>query len=99
MNEIGSNTLADEMATASFRDPRLSRRLGKIVDALAFDPGRSFPKTFSSADLEGAYRFFGNPLVTPDDILSGHFEATRQRCLDEETVLVVHDSTTFAFRA
>jgi len=92
------DSLADELATARFDDPRLARRLGSVVRRLAANPELSFPKALSSAELEGAYRFFGNPRVTPDRILSGHFEATRQRCLEESVVLVIHDSTTLHFR-
>ena len=65
---------------------------------MAVDPGRSFPKALSSAQLEGAYRFFSNPVVSPDSILRGHFKATRARCLAENITLVVHDSSKFAFR-
>lgn len=90
--------LADEVAAGDFTDPRLGRRLGLMVRALAADPGLSFPKAFSSAELEGAYRFFGNPAVSPDGILSGHFQATRARCLQESVTLVLHDSSKFAFR-
>jgi hypothetical protein len=82
---------------AHFRDARLRKRLSLITEKLAVDPSRSFPETFNAAELEGAYRFFGNRAVTPDLILSGHFDRTRSACDDEATVLVIHDSTTCDF--
>jgi Transposase DNA-binding/Transposase DDE domain len=92
-------TLAKEVAAADFADRRLGRRLGLMTQKLAAQPTASFPKAFSSAELEAAYRFFSNPVVTPERVLSAHFDATRTRSLSEETVLVIHDSTKFSFRA
>ncbi len=68
-----------------------------MTSKLAANPSKSFPRVFADAELEGAYRFFGNPLVTPDAILSSHFEKTREAVAEAATVLVVHDSSTFAF--
>lgn len=93
-----TEALADEMAGADFADPRLGRRLGVIVRKLASDPTVSFPKAFTSAELEATYRFFGNAVVTPERILSAHIEATRRRCIEQKMVLVIHDSTKLGFR-
>lgn len=89
--------LVAEMREAKFPDRRLCERQALMTSRLASDPSRSFPDAFTSAELEGAYRFFGNPRVTPDAILSAHFEHTSRRCADEPAVLVVHDTSTFAF--
>lgn len=99
MTNIGVDALADEMAAGRFRDPRLGRRLGLLVSKLSVSPETSFPKALSSAELEAAYRFFGNPAVTPEAILSAHVDGTRRRASAEATALVVHDTTTFSFRA
>ena len=84
---------------AKFDDPRNRERLARIIEAAAADPSFSFPKMFAdnSADLEGTYRFLANPVVTPDAILSSHFEATCEASANESTVLVVHDTSTFSF--
>ncbi len=82
---------------AKFSDRRLGARLAVITEKLSANPSLSFPKVFTSAELEGAYRFFGNSVVTPDVILSSHFERTRSGTAAESTVLVVHDSSTFSF--
>lgn len=95
----GIDKLAGEMAGADLGDPRLGRRLGLMTRKLAVQPTVSFPTAFSSSELEAAYRFFSNPVVTPERILSAHFDGTRRRAVAEGTALVVHDSTKFSFRA
>lgn len=95
---IEVEALATEVAEGNFTDDRLTRRLRKLVSALARDPKSSFPDVFDGAGLEAAYRFFSNQRVTPESILSPHFEATRGRCSQEPVVLVAHDTTTFSYR-
>jgi transposase-like protein/DDE family transposase len=90
--------LASEVAGSSFDDKRLSARLKLLVEQLAKDPNLSLPKSFDSAGLEAAYRFFSNARVTPEGILAPHIDATRSRCVTRSDVLVVHDSTTFSYR-
>lgn len=90
--------LSREMTQAKLGDVRLSKRLGQLVDDLAEAPAESFPKALpDSAALEGAYRFFSNPSVTPDAILAPHVQETAARC-GAGRVLVVHDTTEFEFR-
>jgi hypothetical protein len=60
-------------------------------------PDASFPKAMSEAQLEGAYRFFGNVKVRPDDILMPHVRQTLERMPADEVSLVVHDSSTLSF--
>ena len=64
---------------------------------LADKPMVSFPRVFKGAELEAVYRFFGNVAVTPDGVLGGHYDATRAAAAKEESVIVVHDTSTFAF--
>jgi hypothetical protein len=89
--------LSSEVAAADLGDARLTRRLGGLVDALASRPGESFPKALDDAELEGAYRFFGNAKVTPEAILEPHFRQTVRRATAHADVLVVHDTTQFEF--
>jgi transposase-like protein len=90
--------LSREMTQANLGDARLSKRLGRLVDDLAESPAESFPKALpDSAALEGAYRFFSNPTVTPDGILEPHVRETATRCGALDRVLVVHDTTEFEF--
>jgi hypothetical protein len=82
----------------AFEDERLNRRLAVTVRALAKDPSASLPSLCTSAELEGAYRFFSNVRVTPERILEPHFEQTHERAAKEDRVLVAHDTTDFTFR-
>lgn len=89
--------LSAEVADADLGDMRLTRRLGGLVDALASRPGESFPKALDDAELEGAYRFFGNSKVTPEAILAPHIRQTARRASAHHDVLVLHDTTQFEF--
>ncbi len=63
------------------------------------EPGLGFPKVFGDdAELEGAYRFFGNPTLSFERLLEPHFSATAARCSKMESeILVAHDTSTFVF--
>jgi hypothetical protein len=95
---IDIEAFASESADGNFSDERLNRRLRALFLGLSRDPTRSLPRSFDSAGLEAAYRFFSNHRVTPAGILSSHFEATRRRCQEDETVLIAHDTTDFSYR-
>jgi hypothetical protein len=90
--------LAKEMAGARFGDARLSRRVGLMVEKIAQAPALSLPKLFDLAELEAAYRFFGNQAVTPEKILAPHVDGTVGRMRRADACLVVHDTTTISFR-
>lgn len=99
LDERTIGELVREAQGSRFEDRRLRARLANITERLASAPEKSFPKVFSSAELEGAYRFFGNPTVSSDEILSGHFESVVSQSKAKESVLVIHDSTAFGFDA
>jgi hypothetical protein len=92
-----SSGLAAEMSKGKFGDARLSKRLGRIVEAVLDGPDRSFPSLFDDAGLEGAYRFFNNDEVTPERILEPHVTATLARMAHQPVTLVVHDTSTMSF--
>jgi hypothetical protein len=89
--------IADEVADAEFGDLRLAKRLTALVTSIVDRPAESFPKALDDAELEAAYRFFGNDSVTPDAILAPHFRQTAKRAAGHERVLVVHDTSQFEF--
>jgi hypothetical protein len=91
--------LAQEMREAQFGDARLSKRLTKLVEKIAQAPDKSFPSLLTDAELEAAYRFFGNEDVTAEAILAPHARATLARMATTPVVLAVHDTTTLSFRA
>jgi hypothetical protein len=89
--------MSTELAGAELGDARLSKRLCSLADQLAARPSASFPKALDDAELEAAYRFFGNDEVTPEAILAPHFRQTARRAAEAARIIVVHDTTAFEF--
>ena len=86
--------LAGEVAGVKFGDERFTNRLVRVVEALGSRPHDSIPAaTDTRTELEGTYRFFANEKVTPERILSTHFECTRRRCSEQSVALLVQDTT------
>jgi hypothetical protein len=97
MRAEGVRPISAELSDAELGDERLNRRLGLLADRLAERPGESFPKALNDAELEAAYRFFGNERVSPAAILAPHFRQSARRTTGHAHVLVVHDTTQFEF--
>ena len=89
--------LSSEFVDADLGDERLNRRLGLLVDSLAERSAESFPKALDDAELEAAYRFFGNEQVTPEAILAPHFRQSARRAAQLSRIIVAHDTTQFEF--
>jgi hypothetical protein len=89
--------LSAEFDEADLGDARLNRRLLKLAGSVADRPGESFPKALDDAELEAAYRFFGNDQVTPEAILAPHVRQSARRAEGLDRILVVHDTTAFEF--
>lgn len=87
-----------EFEGAKLGDVRLNKRLGKIVEAVEKQPGVGFPKALvTDADAEGFYRFLSNQKVTCESLQQPHREATAGRAGKFDEVLVLHDTSVFAF--
>src|SRR5580692_11793064 len=84
-----------ELAGCSFVDERLNKRLRKLVAQIGSAMGQSIPLVCQDwANTKAAYRFFSNDRVSEADILSGHFQSTRDRTVARDgLVLVLHDTT------
>jgi hypothetical protein len=89
--------ISAELSEAELGDERLNRRLGQLADQLAKRPGASFPKALDDAELEAAYRFFGNDRVQPEEIIAPHFRQSARRAAEHAHVIVAHDTTQFEF--
>lgn len=90
--------LSAEFENASLGDARLTRRLLGLVDAAEAKPSASLPGRASSiGELEANYRFLENESVRPEAVLAPHIAATVERAAAAGTVLVLHDTTEFAF--
>ena len=102
MDEVQSTAvegIGAEFASLDLNDKRLDRRGRFIAERVATAPGRSFPQLFpENRELEAFYRFVENPYFGMDDVLEPHRDATRGRCAERGEVLVLHDTTEFAFR-
>lgn len=89
-----TNWAVNEFADADLGDLRRTQRLVQLAHTLAQNPGASLPEACGSpAMLKGAYRFFENDDIEPDDILQSHIDATYQRLDQSPVVLAVQDTT------
>lgn len=96
----GGEWISKEMEGCEFRDERLAGRAEKLVEQLAKMVGASIPAACQDwANTKAAYRFLSNESVGEQEILSGHFEATKSRLKSVDgQVLVLHDTTSFSYQ-
>ena len=91
---------AQELATASFGDARLSKRLVRIVADKLANPTASIPQASGDwAATKAAYRFFASKQVSTDAIRAAHAHATVQRALHHSSILVLQDSSELNYTA
>jgi len=87
-----------EFGAAPLYDPRLKQRLYTIAQAFYEHPQANIPEACGSkARTLGAYRFFQNPKVTMDVVLTPHTDATIARIREHRVVLVPQDTTTLDY--
>jgi hypothetical protein len=98
MSGLDRSTVLAEYEGVTLGDQRLDERLHRIVQKLLAAPSESFPEQMDSvADKEALYRFLGNSRVTLDALLAVHRQQTVKRIAGRALVLIVHDTTVFAF--
>ena len=92
--------IEQELSASKLPDARLEKRLQHLVEQMATGLGRSIPLACQDwAATKAAYRFFSNERICEEQILAGHFEATRERLPQGESpVLVLHDTTEFTYQ-
>ncbi len=90
----------EELAGCGLGDGRLDRRLRQRVEQMEAGFGESIPLACQDwANTKAAYRFFSNDRVSEEDILRGHFDATRRRfAASDGPILVLHDTTEFSWQ-
>jgi uncharacterized protein DUF4338/transposase-like protein/transposase Tn5 family protein len=89
-----------EFGTVRLADARLKQRLYTIAQDFYQNPQANIPEACGSkARTLGAYRFFQNPKVTLDVVLTPHTEATIERMKGHRVVLVPQDTTTLDYSA
>ncbi|MEE9149917.1 MAG: IS4 family transposase [Candidatus Tectomicrobia bacterium] len=89
-----TNWAVTEFADAELGDERRTTRLVELAHVLAQHPTAALPEACGSgAMLKGAYRFFSNDAIAPQDVLASHIEATYGRLARVPVVLGVQDTT------
>lgn len=87
-----------EFATVRWYDERLKERLFAIAQDFSHHPQASVPEACGSkARTLAAYRFFSNPKVNMQVILSPHTETTIERIRQHRIVLAPQDTTTLNY--
>src|SRR5580658_1811990 len=109
VNENGNTSLGwedkawidQELDGAYFQDVRLGKRLRTLLGLMANGIGHTIPLACQDwANTKAAYRFFSNPRLTEEEILSGHFASTQVRAAAiKEPLLVLHDTTEFSYQS
>jgi hypothetical protein len=91
--------IEQELEGSEFRDVRLHKRFGTLLEQLWKGMGQTIPLACQDwANTKAAYRFMDNDRVSEQDILSGHFKATAQRFSSTDgPILVLQDTTTFSY--
>jgi hypothetical protein len=89
-----------EIACCTLADERLKTRLGKLLAQLGGAMGQSIPLVCQDwANTKAAYRFFSNDRLNEADILTGHFQSTRDRAGTRDgPIFVLHDTTEFTYK-
>jgi hypothetical protein len=89
-----SECVTESLDCAKFGDQRLTKRLVTIMDRLTSNPNTSIPAAMDGrAEMEGAYRFFNNPKVTPEAIEAPHISSTLERIRQTDVAVLVQDTT------
>lgn len=91
--------IAGELAGCEFQDARLGKRLSSLLQQLGGSIGGTVPLACRDwANTKAAYRFFSNDRVDEQAILSGHFQATRDRAhACSGPLLILQDTTEFSY--
>lgn len=90
--------VVEEFAELDLGDPRRTRRVLKLVAAMAKRPQASLPSSLGTErELEAAYRLLNNENIEYDDLLCEHRDRTIARAEEAGEVLVLHDTTTCSF--
>jgi hypothetical protein len=92
------NWAEEEFGAVRLFDDRLKERLYTISQDFYNCPQAAIPEASGSkARTMGAYRFFENPKITMDMILSAHAETTVERIKTHRVVLLPQDTTSLTY--
>ena len=89
-----------EYARCAHTDGRVRRRIAAMGRAWENSPGARIPEIFpGEAAQKAAYRLLSNSGVSMEHIVSGHREATVERCAGQRVVLALQDTTDLNYSA
>jgi hypothetical protein len=96
--ESPGSWVEEEFGRVRFYDQRLKQRLYRIAENFSGCSEGQIPQASGRrAEAMGAYRFFHNPKVTMDVLLTAHTEASMERIRQHRVVLVVQDTTSLNY--
>lgn len=88
----------DLLLSTGLGDLRATARVAAVARAMSENPQAAMPAILTNpSKLTAAYRFVNREATTDLEILAGPAEATFRRCLQHFAVLILHDTTDFAF--
>ena len=88
----------EESKLSDFGDVRLNNRFTNILNNLGNSPNYSLPIACKGwKETLAAYRFINNEKVSADKIIHPHSSATLERIKEENTVLILQDTTEIDF--
>ena len=92
--------LHTELNSSQFKDERLKKRYVAIMQDLWHGIGKPIPMACQGwSNTKAAYRFLSNARVCENELIQGHFIATRQRFEDTNgLILVLQDTTEFSYQ-
>ena len=83
-------------AASSLPDKRMKSRLASIIVDAMDSPSASIPQATggNAGQAKATYRFYANERISGAGLNRGFGLETAQRCIDQESILVVQDTTT-----
>ena len=103
MAKISYDTPAQQWAWQHFgntglNDGRLKRRAIQLAAGMAENPGASLSAQHPQGkEIKGAYRFFSNPRVGPDELQTHHQAMVKQEMGSAGTYLLIEDTSEFSW--
>lgn len=89
-----------EMQTLDLGDPRRNRRVIRIIEQFAANPGASIPKACGTlADMKATYRALSAEEVRAEEIRNAHTRATIERTRGLKRVMLLQDTSSADFSA
>lgn len=91
---MNRNWAEKEFGNIDLGNQRLSQRLIRLASNLSQSPEAPINQACGNwAETKAAYRFFKNETVNYRNISKSHIDATKDRCIEESTILAIQDTT------